>query len=279
MATHTYEKYLKFIIYLIVLILLNIAGLTLFFRWDLTSNRIYSLSETSKQVVATLKEPLTIKVFFTKNLPAPHNNTERYLRDLLKEYALHANRNFNYRFYDVSPQEGNVGLQASDNQQQAADYGINPVQIQAIEEDEVKFKRAYMGMALIHGDVVEQIPTITAIDGLEYKLTTAIQKLNNKTSAFLGLENNIQVTLFLSSSLKGVAQYMGLEELPIFAESLEGIVKRVNTKTYGKLTYRYIDPSRDPKGEEQSKNYNIMNINWPAIAEANIEPVVASSGW
>ena len=270
MATRTYRKYMKFSIYLLVLVLLNIAGLTLFFRWDLTANRIYSLSETSKQVVATLQEPLTIKVFFTKNLPAPHNNTERYLHDLLEEYALHANRNFNYRFYDVSPQEGDVGLQAGENQQQATDYGINPVQIQAIEEDEVKFKRAYMGLALIHGDVVEQIPTITSIDGLEYKLTTAIQKLNNKTSAFLNLKDNIQITLFLSSSLKGVAQFMGLDELPSFATRLEDIIARVNTKTYNKLSYHYIDPSRDPAGEELSKKYDIMKINWPAIPEANL---------
>ena len=272
MATRTYEKYMKFSIYLLVLVLLNLAGLTLFFRWDLTSNRIYSLSPTSKQVVATLQEPLTIKVFFTKNLPAPYNNTERYLHDLLEEYALHANRNFNYRFYDVSPQEGDVGLQAGENQQQATDYGINPVQIQAIEEDEVKFKRAYMGLALIHGDMVEQIPTITSIDGLEYKLTTAIQKLNNKTSAFLNLKDNIQVTLFLSSSLKGVAQYMGLDELPSFAERLEGIIKQVNAKTYNKLNYRHIDPSRDPDGVEAAKQYNIMTINWPAIPEANLAP-------
>lgn len=271
MATRTYEKYIKFAIYLVVLVLLNIAGLTLFFRWDLTANRIYSLSETSQRVVATLKEPLTIKVFFTQNLPAPHNNTERYLRDLLEEYALHANRNFNYRFYDVSPQEGDVGLQASENQQQASDYGINPVQIQAIEEDEVKFKRAYMGLALIHGDVVEKIPTITTIDGLEYKLTTAIQKLNNKTSAFLNLKDKIQVTLFLSSSLESVAPYMGLNELPDFARELDAIVARLNTKTYNKLAYRHVDPSEDPEGEALASQYSIMKLNWPAIPEAGID--------
>ena len=270
MATHSYEKYIKFGIYLLVLVLLNIAGLTLFFRWDLTANRIYSLSETSKEVVASLKEPLTIKVFFTRNLPAPHNNTERYLHDLLEEYALHANRNFNYKFYDVSPQEGDVGLQASENQQQANDYGISPVQIQVIEEDEVKFKRAYMGLALIHGDMVEQIPTITAIDGLEYKLTTAIQKLNNKTSAFLNLKDKIKITLFLSSSLENVARYMGLDELPSFAGRLEEIIGKVNKNAYDKIDYRYIDPSQDPAGDALSKKYNIMKINWPDIPDANL---------
>jgi len=271
MATRSYPKYVKFSVYLLLLVLLNIAGLTLFIRWDLTANRIYSLSETSKEVVGTLKEPLTIKVFFTRNLPAPHNNTERYLHDLLEEYALHANRNFNYRFYDVSPQEGEVGAQAGENQQQANDYGITPVQIQVVEEDEVKFKRAYMGLALIHGDVVEQIPTITTIDGLEYKLTTAIRKLSNKTSAFLNLDGEIKVRLFLSSSLAQVAEYMGLAELPTFAERLKAIIEEVNTKSYGKLDYRHVDPSRDPEGAALAEPYNLMRINWPPIPEANLE--------
>ena len=52
----------KFCIYLIVVILINIAGFTLFLRVDLTSNKVYSLSRVSKEVVSTLEEPLTIYV-------------------------------------------------------------------------------------------------------------------------------------------------------------------------------------------------------------------------
>ena len=270
MAVRRSEKYFKFLIYLVVIVLLNVAGQTLFFRWDLTGNKIYSLSETSREVVATLREPLTIKVFFTNNLPAPHNNTERYLRDLLEEYALNANRNFNFTFFDVSPQEGNIGLLAGANQRMADDYGINPVQIQVIEEDEVKFKRAYMGLVIIHGDVVERIPTITTTDGLEYKLTTAIQKLNNKTSALLNLNENIKVRLYLSSSLDKVAQYMGLDTLPSFARRLEEIIAPLNQQVYGKLDYAHIDPSTDAQGAEAARAANIMQVNWPDIPQANI---------
>ena len=46
---------------------------------------------------------------------------------------------------------------------------------------------------LIHGDIIERIPTITSTDGLEYKLTTAIQKLNQKVSALLALQGKINV--------------------------------------------------------------------------------------
>ena len=58
-------KYIKFVVYLVVVVLANLAGITLFFRVDLTGDKIYSISEASRQVVSTLSEPLTIDVFFT----------------------------------------------------------------------------------------------------------------------------------------------------------------------------------------------------------------------
>ncbi len=265
-----FGKYIKLFIYLIVIVLINVAGITLFFRIDLTENKIYSISEASKKVVSTLSEPLTINVFFTKNLPAPHNNTERYLHDLLEEYAIHANKYFNYRFYDVSP-EGEGGRQAMENQKLADNYGIHPVQIQAVEQDEVKFKKAYMGLVLIHGDLIERIPTITSTDGLEYKLTTAIQKLNNKISALLSLPDKIRIKLFLSSSLKSVAPYMGLNELPEYPDKLESIIKNLNDKTYGKLEYIYIDPFKEQNLESVLKKYNIMSLKWPALSDGKIQ--------
>ncbi|HQG32855.1 MAG TPA: Gldg family protein, partial [Deltaproteobacteria bacterium] len=85
-------RYAKFAIYVFVVVLLNIAGLTIFFRADLTENKIYSLSKVSKTTVHSLSEPLTINVFFTKNLPAPYNTVERYLKDLLGEYALYGGK-------------------------------------------------------------------------------------------------------------------------------------------------------------------------------------------
>ncbi|MBW2643984.1 MAG: Gldg family protein, partial [Deltaproteobacteria bacterium] len=265
-----YSNYIKLFIYLVIIVLINVVGMTLFFRIDLTSNRLYSISEASKKVVSTLSEPLTIDVFFTKNLPAPYNNTERYLHDLLEEYAIHANKYFNYKFYDVSPEAQGINPSAQENQKLAKNYGINPVQIQAFEEDEVKFKKAYMGLVLIHGDMVEQIPTITSISGLEYKLTTAIQKLNNKISALLGLADKIQVKLFLSSSLKSVAPFMGLSELPEYPAKLKEIIKDVNSKNYGKLEYTYIDPSTVETDQPSWKKYNLMHLKWPDLSGGKI---------
>jgi len=272
------NRYFKFIIYIIVIVLINMAGITLFLRLDLTQNRIYSISETSRKVVATLSEPLTINVFFTRNLPAPHNNTERYLRDLLEEYANYANRYFNYRFYDVSAESGDTGPDAKQNQELARNYGVFPVQIQAVEKDEVKFQKAYMGLVLIHGDMIERIPTITGTDGLEYRLTTAIQKLNNKVSALLSLEEKINIRLVLSSSLEKVAPLMNLENLGNIPQEVEKAVDALNDKAYGKIEYTFLDPSRNPENAADLTKYKIMTLQWPAMAEKNIEADSGSIG-
>jgi ABC-2 type transport system permease protein len=265
-------KYVKFFIYLVAVVLVNLAGITLFQRFDLTANGAYSLSEASRRAVATLSEPLTINVFFTKNLPAPYNSTERYLRDLLEEYAIYAGKYFNYRFYDVSPEEGDLKPGAQTNQDLANNYGISPIQIQVIEKDEVKFQKAYMGLVILHGDLIERIPTITSVDRLEYQLTTAIMKLNNKVSALLRLKGKIRIALFLSSSLNEVAPVIGLNDLPDLPQRIGAIIDKLNPTFLNKLEYVRLDPSTDPDAarELQTKKINLLSLRWPDLPRENL---------
>jgi ABC-type uncharacterized transport system involved in gliding motility auxiliary subunit len=257
---------------MIIVVLVNVAGITLFFRADLTADKMYSISKASRKVVATVSEPLTVNVFFTRDLPAPHNNTERYLHDLLEEYSVYANKFFNYRFYDVSPEEGQLSEKTRENQNLANNYGIHPIQIQVIEKDEVKFQKAYMGLVLIHGDLLERIPTITSTEGLEYALTTAIQKMNNKISALLSLPDPIKVKLFLSPSLETVAAYMGVRNLAKIPAEVEKIVNQLKQKNYGKLAFEFVNPSEANGLQGLVQKYNIMTLSWPALSEGAIPP-------
>ena len=270
MPTFKAAAYAKFLVYLVVVLLINIAGLTLFARVDLTRNDLFSLSRASQRAVASLKEPLTINVFFTRNLPAPHNGTERYLHDLLAEFARHGGRHFNYRFYDVSPEAGDTTAEAEENRRLARSYGIHPVQIQVVDRDEIKFKQAYMGMVLIHGDLVERLDAITTTDGLEYRITTAIEKMSNKTSALLAVEDQIRVALYLSDSLLTVAPLMGLNDLATLPETLKAVVERLNPQHYGKLRFETIDPPADQDLMELGNDLDIMTLKWPDTPEHQV---------
>jgi len=254
----------KFILYLTIVVLINIVGTSLYFRGDLTSAKAYSLSRASKKAVSTLKEPLTVKVFFTTNLPAPYNGIERYLNDLLEEYALAGNRHFNFQFYDLS---GKQQEEERKNQKLAENYGIEPLQIQNIKQDQVRFQKAYMGLVMIQGDMVETIPHITTTEGLEYRITSAIQKMNNKISALLSLKKKIRVTLFLSSSLQVVGPYMNLSNLSHLPGTVEEIVRKLNRNNYGKLQFRYLDPSKNKQYEEEAKKFQLLSLKWQSFTD------------
>ena len=264
-ASSPLQKYYKFGLYLLVIILINLVGISLFFRTDLTSNNLYSLSDASKEVVSTLKEPLTVNVFFTKNLPAPYNNIELYLHDLMSEYELYSNDNLSYRFYNVTAAEGDLTEEAVGNRKVAQSYGIHPVNVQAVEQDQVKVQRAYMGMVLIHGDVVEKIPAITGTEGLEYKITNAIRKLNNKISALINLPEKIKITLVLSSSLRQIAPLVKLQGLDTLKSKIQEVVDNVNQKTYGQLQFVHIDPAMGEGTPEQLRPFERFGLQWPDI--------------
>ena len=52
-----------------ILIIFNIVSRNIFFRWDLTDNKMYSLSESSKSVIGKIDDRLIMKVYFSDNLP------------------------------------------------------------------------------------------------------------------------------------------------------------------------------------------------------------------
>ncbi len=257
-----YDSYIKLGIYLIVILLINVVSLNLFFKKDLTNNKLYSLSEASIESVSTLKEPMMIKIFFSKNLPAPWNNIEPYLHDLLNEYKDNASNDFNYKFYPIDSKQGELSKNAEKNRKEASDYGINPINLYKAAQEEQKSLLAYMGMVIIHGDVVEKLPVIESTNNLEYKITSAIKKLNNKISSFLNMDGKITITLIQSSSMNALIPFLKLNGFDLVKGRVQSIVNELNSKTYGKLEFIYIDPSTTEKSEYLNK-FDRFKMKWP----------------
>ncbi|MFH1850769.1 MAG: GldG family protein, partial [Candidatus Neomarinimicrobiota bacterium] len=169
-----------FIIYLTValvaVVLVNLISRNWFFRLDFTDNKMYSLSPSSKSVVQKIDDLLTMKVYFSENLPGDYANNRRFLQDILEEYTALSGGNVRFEFY----------LPENDEklEQEAQKYGIMPVQLQVIENDKLEIKKVYMGMVLIYEDQREAIPVIQTTTGLEYDITTKIKKMvdTNKRS-------------------------------------------------------------------------------------------------
>ena len=172
-----------FLIYLALvagmLILTNLVSRRLFFRWDLTENNIYTLSASSKAIIAKLDDRLLAKVFFSDNLPGQYANNRRYLQDILEEFQAYSKGQLHFEFYRP---EDNDELES-----EAQRYGIPPMQLQAIENDRMEIKNVWMGLALLYEDKREVLPVIQTTSGLEYELASAIQQLIDTDRRSVGI--------------------------------------------------------------------------------------------
>ena len=237
-----------FVLLIILLVLINLVGANSFFRLDLTSPKSYSLSQSSKEVVKNLEEPLSVKVFFSNNLPSPYNTVEQYLEDILVEYKGSANKNFSYEFFDMDKPE---------NEELASSYRIRQKQIQEVKDNEVGFKNVYMGVVLVYADSIEVLDDIISPDGLEYRLTTTMSKMINTTSALAGLKDNVNVTLYSSSDLSafGIKNFNQLENI------VSNAVAQVNKKNMNKVSFKVVNPNQDEVSELCAK-YGVDEISW-----------------
>lgn len=236
------------ILFFLLVLFANLVSTKSFARLDLTSPKSYSLSQKSKQVVKTLEEPLSVKVFFTENLPAPYSTVYQYIKDILVEYKGNANKNFSYEFADMSKPE---------NENLARSYGISQVQIQELKNNEVGFKQAWMGLAIIYADRIEALNQLTSSDGLEYKITTKIEEMVSTTSALAGLSGNAKLTLYLSDSLSKF-KIIGFSDL---SSEIQKIFSEVNKKNLNRLEFARIDPS-EAEIPSLSEKYGIQVLNW-----------------
>lgn len=175
------------------LVFLNIIGLKTFGRLDLTSNQQYTLGDATKEALRQLTDPITIKAYFSKDVPPPFSTNARYVEDLLEEYYAHADGYLSYEFVDPMEEEteedkekkkdikrdifGRAVREKTSVETELERLGIPPVQVQAREEDKLEVKKAYMGLAITYGENHEVIPVIKDTSTLEYDLTSLIKKL------------------------------------------------------------------------------------------------------
>jgi ABC-2 type transport system permease protein len=160
--------------------LVNLLSLKFFVRTDLTEGRIYSISESTKNVLKGLDDIVHIKVYFSEKLPPYMANLRREVRDVLGEYQAYAGKNLIIDFEDPA--------ESPETEQRVRTLGIPQVQMNVIEKDKAEVVNGYLGMAVLYEDRSEVLPVVSSAANLEYDLTSAILKVSMadvKTVGFL----------------------------------------------------------------------------------------------
>ncbi|MBU4484644.1 GldG family protein, partial [bacterium] len=154
---------------LIILFVLNFLSARHFIRLDLTKDNEYTLADSTKRLLKGLDDIITVRVYFTKDLPPALFSLKRSVDDVLDEYKTYAKGNFRVEYID--PQE------SPQQEQTVMMMGIPPLQVNVLEKDKRELTKVYLGMAVLFEDRQEILPAIQTVANLEYQLASAILRV------------------------------------------------------------------------------------------------------
>lgn len=164
------------ILVIAILLVVNLLSHEFHFRLDITDEKQFTLSQATKDILKNLEEPITIKAYFSKDLPANISKARQDFQELLIEYSKRADGNILYEFINPNEKES--------LENEAIQNGIQPVMITVREKDQAKQQKAFLGASISLGEKKEVIPFMQPGTAMEYALSTAIKKisLENKTT-------------------------------------------------------------------------------------------------
>ncbi|MBI4429362.1 MAG: Gldg family protein [Ignavibacteriales bacterium] len=185
MKTKKTQALIRVALILGILVVLNFISVRLFSRLDLTEGGVYTLSDASRALVGSLDDRVTVKAFFTEDLPAPYNGYRRSVLDILNEYKAYAKGNLAFEFINPQGEKG---------EQNAREQGIAPAQVNVFKEDKLEVARAYFGLVFLFEDRKEVIPAVQNLSSLEYDISSTLKKLTTVTKKRIGYTTGHQET-------------------------------------------------------------------------------------
>ena len=152
-------------------------------RFDLTEEKIYTVSPAAQKVLKRLEVPIQVTYYVSpkEQLPAPMKTIARDVADILAEFAALSPK-FTYRIVDPTKDPELIP--------KLRQKGIVPFAVQTIEKDEVSVRRIYSALSISYLDKKEEIiPEIMPdnLGTLEYDLIARIYKLTLKEKPLVAL--------------------------------------------------------------------------------------------
>jgi ABC-2 type transport system permease protein len=176
---------------IIIIILINIIGYYIFTRFDLTSEKRYSLSEPTKKMLKNLDDIIFFQVYLEGEFPAGFKRLKRETKEMLDQFRAYSD-NIEYEF--INPSSSSDPKERNDVYQRLIERGLNPTDLQVKTNEGqsqqvifpgaiVSFKNKEIPLELLNSQmgVPPEEVLNNSIQNLEFNLANAIRKLSVAT--------------------------------------------------------------------------------------------------
>ncbi len=219
------NTYITLILWLFVIINLNYIGSFFFERIDLTSEGRYTLSPTTKQMLAGLDDYVYFTVYLEGDLNAGYKRLRNNIKEMLDEFRVIAGENIAYEF--INPLEGKDNKARNEIGRQLIKKGLYPVNIQEENQDgNTSQKIIFPGALMTYkgketaidffvnniGYTAEENVNLS-IQDIEYRLVKAIRELSREKKpkiAFLEGHGELE-DIYIYDAVQTLSEFYSVE--------------------------------------------------------------------
>ncbi|UTC75720.1 GldG family protein [Treponema sp. OMZ 792] len=164
------EYRLQFLLFVLMLVLISLVSSKLYFRFDMTKEKNYTLSAYTKELLLNLEASVKVTWFKSPNVDVFFPSL-KYLNDMLSEYKRCSKGNFDVSVKDTS----------SLSSEAVNKLGIIPREIEAQDNAVKVIHKLYSGLMIEYMGETRVIPFVDDVDSLEYDIGRFILSMRDVT--------------------------------------------------------------------------------------------------
>ena len=214
-----------------IIALTNFVGAFYFKRFDLTSEKRYTLAESTKTLLTNLDDEVYFKVYFDGDFNPSFTRLRNEAKEILDEFRAYSGNQIQYEF--IVPGEGLNTDEKSNLEKQLYEKGLVPEEVFEKNKDKTSQTLIWPGAIVSHkgkeavwkifnrqGNTDFEISVNNSVKELEYSLTNTIRKLQrNKKQEVTFIEGHYELdTLSISDLARGLSEYYTVNKTPILGK-------------------------------------------------------------
>lgn len=180
----------SFVITLVIIIVVNVIASFVYTRFDLTSEKRYTLSDTSKEILRNLDDYVYFRIYLEGEFPAGFKKLRKETKEMLDEFRAYS-KFVDYDF--INPSESNDAAERNETYKILYQSGLNPTELSIQTKDGaqqiviwpcalVSYKNKELPLDLLDTQIGKssQDALNNSAQNLEYKFISAIKDLSQR---------------------------------------------------------------------------------------------------
>jgi ABC-2 type transport system permease protein len=230
-STNKQKNIISLIIMLLIVIIINYVGSLLFKRFDLTTEKRYTLASTTKDLLKEVNDEVYLKVYLQGNFNPSFTRLRNEAKELLDEFRAYSNNQIQYEF--IVPGEGLNETEKGNLEKQLYEKGLLPEQVVENKNDK-KLETliwpgaivTYKGRETVWQIFKRQVGIApeecinNSVQELEYSLSNSIRKLQRiKDKQVTFIEGHGELDTLQNYDLaRALAEYYEVNRTPILGK-------------------------------------------------------------